>query len=266
MQMQIREFQCEDESDVVSLWRRAGLTRPWNDPHKDIARKLSVQSQWFLVGVLDERIIATVMAGYDGHRGWINYLAVDPDHRHGGRGRAIMQHAQQVLLEAGCPKINLQIRRDNTDAIAFYERIGFREDDVVSFGKRLIDDQGKPLLNTPMLYKILTKADWDDARAAGVFSGCGIDLTDGFIHLSGHDQVRKTAKLYFAGRADLLLVAVDASKLGETLRWEASRDGALFPHVYGDIPMDAVVAVDPLPLDQDGSHRFPDGVDRAGQE
>jgi uncharacterized protein (DUF952 family) len=117
--------------------------------------------------------------------------------------------------------------------------------------------QGNPILNTRTLYKILAKADWDDARAAGVFSGCGIDLTDGFIHLSGHNQVETTAKLYFAGREDLLLVAVDADRLGETLRWEASRDGALFPHVYGDIPLDAVISVDPLPLGEDGSHQFP---------
>ncbi|QEF98686.1 Acetyltransferase YpeA [Stieleria maiorica] len=264
--MQIRAYQPADQPDVVSLWRRAGLTRPWNDPHKDIARKMSVQSQWFLVGVLDKRVIATVMAGYDGHRGWINYLAVDPDHRQGGRGRAIMQHAEQLLLEAGCPKINLQIRKDNAEAISFYETIGFREDDVVSFGKRLIDDQGNKPLNTQVLYKILTKTEWDDARAAGVFSGCGIDLTDGFIHLSGRDQVQTTAKLYFAGRGDLRLVAVDAGKLGETLRWETSRDGALFPHVYGDIPLEAVISVDPLPREHDGSHRFPDSFGLPEQE
>ncbi|MDV6029127.1 MAG: DUF952 domain-containing protein [Phycisphaera sp. RhM] len=112
-------------------------------------------------------------------------------------------------------------------------------------------------MTTRTLYKILAKADWDDARAADVFSGCGIDLTDGYIHLSSRNQVETTAKLYFAGREDLLLVAVDADQLGERLRWEASRDGALFPHVYGDIPLDAVISVDPLPLGEDGSHRFP---------
>ncbi|QDV86082.1 GNAT family acetyltransferase [Planctomycetes bacterium TBK1r] len=138
--MQIRNYHADDEAEVISLWRRSGLTRPWNDPHKDIARKMSVQSEWFLVGELDGQMIATVMAGYDGHRGWINYLAVDPDHRRGGHARAIMQHAERLLREAGCPKINLQIRKDNADAIAFYERIGFCEDDVVSFGKRLIED------------------------------------------------------------------------------------------------------------------------------
>ncbi|QDV45119.1 hypothetical protein Enr13x_49930 [Stieleria neptunia] len=117
-----------------------------------------------------------------------------------------------------------------------------------------------------MVYKILAKTDWDDAQAAGVFAGCGIDLTDGFIHLSGHNQVETTAKLYFAGREDLLLLTIEASKLGESLRWEASRDGALFPHVYGDIPLDAVISVDPLPVNDDGSHRFPDSFERLDQE
>ena len=81
------------------------------------------------------------MAGYDGHRGWINYLAVDPDHQGSGFGRTIMERAERLLLDAGCPKINLQIRKDNAEAIAFYEKIGFREDAVVSFGKRLIKDE-----------------------------------------------------------------------------------------------------------------------------
>jgi ribosomal protein S18 acetylase RimI-like enzyme len=138
--MLIRTFHPDDELAVIRLWERAGLTRPWNDPHKDIARKLCVQAEWFLVGLIKEQIIASVMAGYDGHRGWINYLAVDPDHRHRGHGRAIMERTEQLLLTAGCPKINLQIRKDNLDAIAFYESIGFKRDEVVSFGKRLIPD------------------------------------------------------------------------------------------------------------------------------
>jgi ribosomal protein S18 acetylase RimI-like enzyme len=116
------------------------LLRPWNDPHKDIARKLSVQPEWFLVGTIDEQIVATVMAGYDGHRGWINYLAVAPPYRRKRFGRAIMAEAERLLRDFGCPKINLQIRRDNLGAIRFYERIGFSEDAAVSYGKRLIPD------------------------------------------------------------------------------------------------------------------------------
>ncbi|MBI1312691.1 GNAT family acetyltransferase [bacterium] len=139
--MEIRPYTEADESAVIDLWNRCGLTRPWNDPGKDIARKLKVQSEWFLIGVLDKQIIATVMAGYDGHRGWINYLAVDPARRREGHGRTMMREAENVLLEFGCPKVNLQVRQDNLEAIAFYERIGFTQDAVVSLGKRLIPDQ-----------------------------------------------------------------------------------------------------------------------------
>lgn len=139
--MLIRPYQPADETAVIRLWERAGLTRPWNDPRKDIERKLHVQGEWFLVGELEGQIITSVMAGYDGHRGWINYLAVDPEHQREGHGRTIMQYAEQLLLAAGCPKINLQIRTDNLAAIAFYESLGFQQDAVVSFGKRLIADQ-----------------------------------------------------------------------------------------------------------------------------
>lgn len=107
----------------------------------DIRRKLAVQLDWFLIGLMADRIVASVMAGYDGHRGWINYLAVDPEYQGLGHGRAIMEHAEALLIDADCPKINLQIRKDNLDAIAFYERIGFSEDAVVSFGKRLVADE-----------------------------------------------------------------------------------------------------------------------------
>jgi ribosomal protein S18 acetylase RimI-like enzyme len=139
--MLIRPFQIEDEHALIRLWKRAGLTRSWNDPRKDILRKLRVQSQWFLIGLVGDHVIASVMAGYDGHRGWVNYLALDPDHQGNGHGRAIMKHVEELLCDAGCPKINLQIRQDNLDAIAFYQRIGFLEDSVISFGKRLIADE-----------------------------------------------------------------------------------------------------------------------------
>ena len=135
-----RAFQSADENAVIALWQRAGLLRSWNNPHKDIFRKLQVQSQWFLVAEQKHSIVASVMAGYDGHRGWINYLAVDPVCQGTGTGRQLMSHVEQLLLEFGCPKINLQIRRGNSDAIAFYEKLGYQPDDVVSYGKRLIED------------------------------------------------------------------------------------------------------------------------------
>jgi ribosomal protein S18 acetylase RimI-like enzyme len=138
--MIIRAFVEADEASVIALWQRCGLLRPWNDPRKDIARKLRVQRELFLVGEIDSRIVAAVMAGYEGHRGWVNYLAVDPDLRGSGLGRQMMAEAEQRLVALGCPKVNLQVRRGNTDVVAFYARLGYSEDEVVSLGKRLIRD------------------------------------------------------------------------------------------------------------------------------
>lgn len=138
--MQILPFQARDEEAVVALWSRCGLLRPWNDPRKDIARKQRVQPELFLVCKLEDQLVGSVMAGYDGHRGWINYLAVDPLFRRRGLGRKLLAEAEQQLRALGCSRINLQIRRENVEAIAFYERLGFSEDAVVSFGKRLERD------------------------------------------------------------------------------------------------------------------------------
>jgi ribosomal protein S18 acetylase RimI-like enzyme len=138
--IEIRAFDEADADDVVRLWSDCGLVRAWNDPRKDIARKLAVQRDLFLVGVDGGRIVAAVMAGYDGHRGWINYLAVDPACRRQGIARRLIDAVEERLRRIGCAKINLQIRRDNLDAIAFYRRVGFSEDAVVSMGKRLERD------------------------------------------------------------------------------------------------------------------------------
>lgn len=136
----IRPFKSGDTEAVVALWRACGLTRPQNDPHKDIARKLKVNPEWFLVAERDGEIVGTVMAGYEGHRGWINYLGVAPALQRGGLGRRLMDEAEARLRAAGCPKINLQVRPDNRAAIAFYERIGFAVEGAVSLGKRLEKD------------------------------------------------------------------------------------------------------------------------------
>lgn len=136
----VRAFAPRDADGVVALWRACGLTRPQNDPHKDIARKLKVNPDWFLVAVRDGEIVGTVMAGYEGHRGWINYLGVAPTLQRGGLGRRLMAEAETRLRAAGCPKINLQVRPDNRVAIAFYERIGFAVEGAVSLGKRLEHD------------------------------------------------------------------------------------------------------------------------------
>lgn len=136
----VRAYTEGDRSAVVELWERCGLTRPWNDPDRDIDRKVAVDADGFLVGVVDGTIIATVMAGYDGHRGWINYLGVDPQLRGGGHGAAIMRAAEHLLAARGCPKVNLQIRSSNREAARFYESIGYVSDDVVSMSRRLVDD------------------------------------------------------------------------------------------------------------------------------
>jgi len=136
----IRPFQTEDEDDLVALWKMCELTVPWNNPHKDIARKLQVQPELFLVGILDNSLIATVMGGYEGHRGWINYLAVHQDFQGKGYGQEIMNSVETGLREMGCPKINLQIRRGNDKIASFYQKLGFTYDHVVSMGKRLEAD------------------------------------------------------------------------------------------------------------------------------
>jgi ribosomal protein S18 acetylase RimI-like enzyme len=140
MKVDIRPYDSRDEEAVVQLWNDCGLVVPWNDPYKDIQRKLRVQREWFLVGLIGGRVIATAMAGYDGHRGWVNYLAVHPDFRRAGIGGIMMEEAENQLLAAGCPKINLQVRTTNDAVIAFYKAIGYKTDDVVSLGKRLDPD------------------------------------------------------------------------------------------------------------------------------
>lgn len=138
--MLIRAFQPEDGDAVVALWERCGLTRPWNDPRKDIARKLAVQAELFLVGILEGGLVASIMAGYEGHRGWVNYLAVAPGHRRKGLARRLMEEVERRLLERGCPKLNVQVRSSSAEAMAFYRRLGYVADEAVALGKRLIPD------------------------------------------------------------------------------------------------------------------------------
>jgi len=137
----IRPFHPSDETAIIALWHACGLTRPWNDPRKDVARKLSVQSDLFLVGTVDGVIVATLMGGYDGHRGWINYLAVSPAHRRRNYATALMRAVERKLVAMGCPKINLLIRSENVAVKRFYDSLGFEQDAVISMGKRLIPDR-----------------------------------------------------------------------------------------------------------------------------
>ena len=134
--MQIRQFHPDDEPAVIELWRRCDLLRSWNDPRLDVRRKLKENDGLFLVGEIDGQIMASVMAGWDGHRGWLYLVGVDPAHRRQGHARAIVSEMEKILHERGCRKINLQVRDTNQQVIEFYKRIGYAIDPVLSMGKR----------------------------------------------------------------------------------------------------------------------------------
>ena len=136
----IRQFVPNDTNRVIFIWEQCDLVRNWNNPNFDIQRKINFQKELFFVGLLNDEIIATAMFGYDGHRGWLNYFAVLPNFQKRGFGKQLMTFGEMALIEKGCPKLNLQMRNDNTKAINFYQKVGYKEDAVVSFGKRLIED------------------------------------------------------------------------------------------------------------------------------
>lgn len=138
--MKIRPFLEGDTAFVIDLWQRCDLTRPWNDPLKDIQRKLTTQRELFLVGEMDGRLMASAMAGYDGHRGSVYYLAVSPDYQARGYGRQLMKAVEAALVERGCPKLNILIRTSNESVRDFYHNLGYTLDEVVSVGKRFIPD------------------------------------------------------------------------------------------------------------------------------
>ncbi len=137
MKIKIRPFNLKDKKETIQLWNGCGLVVPVNNPLKDIQRKLKVQPKLFLVAVKDGKIIGTVMGGYEGHRGWINYLAVDPAHQKSGIGRKLMSEIEKKLKKLGCPKINLQVRKTNSKVRVFYEKIGYSQDKVVSLWEKI---------------------------------------------------------------------------------------------------------------------------------
>jgi len=139
--LNVREFQPDDREAVIAVWERCDLVVPWNDPQRDIARKMHVGRELFLVGCVDDDVVATAMGGYEGHRGWINYLAVEPRCQRRGYAECLVRELEIRLIALGCPKVNLQVRASNSAVIAFYEKIGYSQDLNVSMGKRLIPDQ-----------------------------------------------------------------------------------------------------------------------------
>ena len=138
--MIIKPYSPEHETSVVELWQKCNLVRPQNNPKKDIRRKMKVDPELFLVGLEGKKVVATAMGGYDGHRGSVNYLAVDPDCRKHGLGRQIMAALEKKLVAKGCPKLNLMFRTDNAIVEGLYSKIGYKRDACIEMGKRLIPD------------------------------------------------------------------------------------------------------------------------------
>ncbi|MCP4584207.1 MAG: GNAT family acetyltransferase [candidate division Zixibacteria bacterium] len=136
--MEIRSYIDDDEEAIAALWREVFPGSPaWNDPKTDIRRKLEIQPELFLVAIIDSNPIGTAMAGYDGHRGWVYYVAVKPKYRRQGIGEALMRKIERGLKQIGCPKLNLQVRADNDEVVAFYKKLGYKVEPRISMGKLL---------------------------------------------------------------------------------------------------------------------------------
>jgi ribosomal protein S18 acetylase RimI-like enzyme len=137
LSFEIVRYSSEYQDAVVDLWRKCNLVVPQNDPVEDIQRKVVFQPELFFVALLSGKVIGSVMVGYEGHRGWLNYMAVLPEHQRCGYGRKLVGKAVDELKRFGCLKVNLQVRRSNVSVVEFYKHLGFKDDDVVSLGKGL---------------------------------------------------------------------------------------------------------------------------------
>jgi ribosomal protein S18 acetylase RimI-like enzyme len=136
--MEIRPYKDSDKANVTLLWREVFPDAPpWNHPETNIEQKVAVQRELFLVAILGEKLVGTSMGGYDGHRGWIYYVAVHPDHRRQGIGSALMNRVEKDLAQIGCPKINLQVRSSNHQLVLFYKRLGYDVEERISMSKHL---------------------------------------------------------------------------------------------------------------------------------
>jgi ribosomal protein S18 acetylase RimI-like enzyme len=139
MTLYVRDYRVSDQDALIRLWQACDLVRPWNDPAADIARAINSRESTLLVGHEAGALIASVMTGFDGHRGWAYYLAVAPEKRSRGHGREIMEEAGLWLAAGGAPKMELMVRHGNAAAQAFYEQLGFERQSVSVYGKWLID-------------------------------------------------------------------------------------------------------------------------------
>ena len=148
-QLEVRPYRAEDEGDVLGLWQASDLLRPWNNPYRDIERKCQDSPELFFVGEHEGRVIASCMAGYDGHRGWLYYLAVLPAYRGRGFARSIIHHAEQCLRALGCPKLELMVRHSNTEVLSFYQGQDYQLEEVAVLSKRLVSDEAYELTFDP---------------------------------------------------------------------------------------------------------------------
>jgi ribosomal protein S18 acetylase RimI-like enzyme len=139
--MEIRVFRQDDFEEVITLWERCDLLRPWNDPEMDIERKLNCGADLFMVAEVAGAVVGSIMGGYDGHRGSAYYLGVHPDYRGRGIANALISRLEKKLIARGCPKAHLMVREDNEAVIGMYEKLGYEVVDSVTLGKRLIEDQ-----------------------------------------------------------------------------------------------------------------------------
>ncbi|MFC1998741.1 GNAT family acetyltransferase [Chloroflexota bacterium] len=135
--IEIETYEPAYENDLIALWKECGLVVPQNNPKRDIDIKYDFQPHLLYLGFIDGKLVTSVMAGFEEHRVWINYLAVKPELQRQGIGRMMMEHAEGELAKIGCPKINLQVRTSNKAFISFYHKILYAIDDVVGMGKRL---------------------------------------------------------------------------------------------------------------------------------
>jgi ribosomal protein S18 acetylase RimI-like enzyme len=135
--LEISEIKDEDVEDIIQLWQRCDLLRAWNDPCHDVTLARRTPTSSILVGKKDGRIIASALAGFEGHRGWIYYVCVDPSVQRQGFGRAIMSAAEAWLRQRGAPKINLQVRFTNLAVLGFYDKLGYEYQKFAVMGKRI---------------------------------------------------------------------------------------------------------------------------------
>jgi ribosomal protein S18 acetylase RimI-like enzyme len=138
MSFEIVRYKSEFEGAVVDLWRKCNLIVPQNDPVVDIRKKMDYQPDLFFIALLDVGVVGSVMAGYEGHRGWLNYLAVLPEYQGQGYGTKLVEKAITELKNLGCLKANLEVRKNNSSVIDFYIHLGFKDNEVVGLGKRLM--------------------------------------------------------------------------------------------------------------------------------